>query len=58
MAEVKTVQLEGKDPMDQAAGLEKDVESLTELVHAQKDWHYTHKWTRTLLRWGLETRGA
>ncbi|KAH9918753.1 NCS cytosine-purine permease [Epithele typhae] len=24
---------------------------------AQKDWHYQHKWSRTLLQWGLETRG-
>ena len=58
MAEVKTIQFEEKEPMDQVADVEKDAGSYDELVHAQKDWHYTHGWTRQLLKWGLETRGA
>ena len=47
-----------KAPMDDPAVAEKDAGSFSELAHAQKDWHYSHEWTRRLLRWGLETRGA
>ena len=38
--------------------IEQEAGSLQDLSYATKDWHYSHKWTRTLLQWGLETRGA
>ena len=58
MSQAKEISLERKLSTDRPEDVEKDAVSITEFVHAQKDWHYSHKWTRTLLRWGLETRGA
>ncbi|KAI0360560.1 cytosine-purine permease [Trametes cingulata] len=40
-----------------SADVEKDAVSVGESSLAQKDWHYSYKWTRKLLQWGLETRG-
>ena len=40
------------------ADVEKDSASVHDYAYAQRDWHYSHKWTRKLLQWGLETRGT
>ncbi|EIW55605.1 cytosine-purine permease [Trametes versicolor FP-101664 SS1] len=37
--------------------VEKDGVSIGGSSYAQKDWHHSYKWSRTLLQWGLETRG-
>ncbi|KAI0746911.1 NCS cytosine-purine permease [Daedaleopsis nitida] len=47
-----------KRPHDRkSTALAEDGSSIQELSHAQKDWHYSHRWSRRLLQWGLETRG-
>ncbi len=38
--------------------VEKDGVSIDGSSYAQKDWHHSYKWSRTLLQWGLETRGT
>ncbi|EJF63789.1 NCS cytosine-purine permease [Dichomitus squalens LYAD-421 SS1] len=39
------------------ADVEKDSSSVHDYTYAQRDWHYSHRWTRRALQWGLETRG-
>ena len=41
-----------------SSDVEKDGGSVLEIPYAQRDWHHSHRWTRTFLQWGLETRGA
>ena len=57
MAHMNVVQVPGEKSVDHATDVEKDGASFTVLAISQEDWHYSHKWTRRLLKWGLETRG-
>ncbi|KAI0646407.1 NCS cytosine-purine permease [Trametes meyenii] len=47
---------EAHESLHRTADIEKDAISVGESSYTQ-DWHYSHKWTRKLLQWGLETRG-
>ncbi|KAI0777793.1 cytosine-purine permease [Trametes elegans] len=46
-----------KQELPEPADIEMDAVSVGESSYAQKDWHYSYKWSRKLLQWGLETRG-
>ncbi len=50
--------VEDKNISEYNTDVEQDASTLNDLSHAQKDWHYSHRWSRKLLQWGLETRGA
>ena len=47
-----------KQDLFEQSDVEKDAVSVGESSYAQKDWHNSYKWSRKLLQWGLETRGA
>ncbi|KAI9063521.1 cytosine-purine permease [Trametes sanguinea] len=49
---------EDKRKSTDSADIEKDAVSVGGTSsYAQKDWHYSYKWSRKLLDWGVETRG-
>ncbi|KAI0765159.1 NCS cytosine-purine permease [Fomes fomentarius] len=49
--------VEEKNIIEYNTDVEQDTSTLNDLSHAQKDWHHSHRWSRKLLQWGLETRG-